>query len=70
METLEALAVARRLWPRLVPVLVAASLYFAPQFSAAVLVQAGEERARQIASILDRAIRSAIADSDGQSRRP
>jgi len=57
-------------WPGLVGVVVAASLYFFPQFSGAVLVQAGEERARQITSILDRAFRSAIADSDRQRRRP
>jgi hypothetical protein len=70
VSILEALGVARRLWPRLVTAAVAACFCFAPQFSAGVIVQAGEERARQITSILDRAVRSAIAGSDRQRKRP
>lgn len=70
METLEALGLARRLWPRLIAVLVVAGLCFAPQPSAAVLMQAGEEKARQITSILDRVVRSAMADSDRHREGP
>jgi len=63
METLEALGIARLFSPRLVAALVAACLYFAPQFSASVIEQAAKERAAQITSLLNHAFRSVMADS-------
>ncbi|HET7053475.1 MAG TPA: hypothetical protein VFI09_06125 [Solirubrobacterales bacterium] len=63
MEVLEALGIARLFWPRLVAVLVAACLYFAPHFSAAVIEQAVKEREAQITSLLNHAFRSAIVGS-------
>jgi hypothetical protein len=59
----EALGVARLFSPRLVTVLVAACLYFAPHFSEAVIEQEVKERGAQITSLLNHTLRSAFVGS-------
>jgi hypothetical protein len=69
MVSLDVLSVLRHFFPRLVAVLVVASFYFAPQFSAAVVEHAARERAQQVTSLLNQALESVVADSHQRHSR-
>jgi hypothetical protein len=69
MWTLEALGVARLFSRRLVAFLVVACFCFVPQFGASVIEQAAKERAQQITSLLDHALKSVVADSRQRRQR-
>lgn len=60
MDLLEFLALARRIWPRFVALLVLAAVILAPQPTASLVEGVAEARARQVVSLLDRALRSAL----------
>ena len=60
MDALELLGIGRRIWPRLVAVLVIGAFVFAPHFSAGLTERIAEARTRQITSLLDHALRSVV----------
>lgn len=61
MDTLDILGLTQRLWPRLVALVVAASILVFPQVARAVLREAVEARAAQITRILRQATKSTLA---------
>jgi hypothetical protein len=69
MDLLDALGVARQLWPRLVAIVVLAAFYFLPQLSTDVIMQAAQERAQRIVTLLDGSLGSTPGDSRHHSSR-
>jgi F0F1-type ATP synthase membrane subunit b/b' len=53
MDTLELLGLSRRLFPRLAALAVFVALYFAPNFSAGLILRAAESRAREVTKALE-----------------
>jgi len=65
MDPLGSLELARRIWPRVVSLLLLTAVVLAPRPTAALIEGAAEARARQIISLLDRALESALKPESG-----
>jgi len=68
MDLLEALSLARRIWPRLVSLLVLAAVVLAPRPTASLIEGAARARAQQVVSLLDRALETTLKPEP--DRRP
>lgn len=67
MSILDILGLAGRLWPRLVALVIAATILLFPQTARAVFREAIEARAAQITKVLDQMIRSTFAHERQQA---
>jgi outer membrane PBP1 activator LpoA protein len=65
MDLLESLALARRITPRLVSLLILAAVIFAPRPTASLMEGAAEARAQQVVALLDRALESTLESGSG-----
>jgi len=63
MDALDALGIARQLWPRLVVIAVAAAFHFFPQLSTDLLMQAAQQRAQRIVTVLGDSLGETTEDS-------
>jgi hypothetical protein len=70
MDLLEFLALARRIWPRFVALLVLAAVILAPRPTASLVEGVAEARARQVVSLLERALRSTLEPNSKRRQLP
>jgi hypothetical protein len=68
MDWLDALGLARQVWPRLAAFVVLAAFYFFPQLSTDLIVQAAHERAERVLTVFSESFEA--TPEDPQRHRP